>query len=161
MRLRPILSALLAAAVAFGLFGCDAIKKAITPAPIIKHVAIAPKVGQPGATVVGSLKAGAPANLPLWEGSNVLRSGTTKSDVGSSWSAILSTTDEYQDVVKGMAVGFQRSGWQVQEAEDAGSGEASATALTVSGPSAMGVVTISVTKDKTTRIGYLMTESGK
>lgn len=160
MRFGPILSLTVLVAVAVSTSGCDAIKKAVVPAPIITHETIAAKIGQPGAAVRGKLRPGIPANLPLWDGAAVLRSDVIKSDAGNSWSATLSTTDPYSDVMKGMAVGFQKAGWQV-ETQDTTSTEGSTTVLTVSGSSGVGVVTIAALKDKSTRIGYAITTSGK
>ena len=96
----------------------------------------------------------------LWEGAHVLRSGTIKSGAGNSWSAILSTTDPYIDVYKGVAAGFQKAGWDVQ-ALDASTAEASTTVLTVTESKGAGVVTIVAQKDKSTRINYVMTSKGK
>ena len=158
MRSRLILWCVLVAVVALPLSGCDAVTKAITPPAIIKHVTVQAKVGQPGAQIQGTLKPGAPSNLPLWEGAAVVKSNIVKSKLGKSWSAILTTTDPYDDVVRGMAVGFQRTGWQV-ESQDVSSAEGSTTVLAVTGSSATGMVTIAVEKDKTTQISYVISPS--
>jgi hypothetical protein len=158
MRSRWILWCVLVTVAAVPLSGCEAITKAITPPAIIKHVTVQAKVGQPGAKVEGTLKSGAPSDLPLWEGASVLKSSVVKSKLGKSWSAILATPDAYDDVVKGMAVGFQRTGWQVQS-QDVSSTEGSTTVLAVTGPSAAGMVTIAAEKDKTTQISYVISPS--
>jgi hypothetical protein len=146
---------LVAASLAAG--GCDFIKK---QAPTITRVTVAAKIGVPGAGVQGELRKGTPENLPLWEGASVLRSDVIKSDAGNSWSATLRTTDPYVDVMKGMVVGFQKAGWQV-ESQDTASTEGSTTVLTVSSASDMGIVTITAQKDQSTRIGYAITRTGQ
>jgi hypothetical protein len=156
MRPRPLLSFGLLVVVALSLSGCKAINDFVAGTPVIKRVTVAAKIGQPGATVNGALKPGAPTDLPLWESADVTKTDVGKSDSGKSWSATLSTHDAYPDVVKGMAVGFQRAGWEVQS-QDVVSGETSSTVLSVSGPSGAGIVTIAAQEDKTTQIAYIIT----
>jgi hypothetical protein len=139
--------------------GCDQVKKAITPAPIVTHVTVAAKVAKPDAKIIGTPKEGAPANLPLWEGAGVTHAKLIKTDSGDSWLLTLTTPDAFSDVVAGMATGFQDAGWQV-ESQDA-SGDTSTTVLTVAGPDAAGVVTIAAQKNKTTQIDYAITNSTK
>jgi hypothetical protein len=148
-----------AAAVAVFASGCDSIEEAVSPAPPeIKHVTVAAKVAEPDAKVQGWLRPGAPPNLPLWGGASVLKSKFVESEVGTSWSVTLVSSDSYPDVVKGMAAGFERSGWQVN-AQDVSSKEGSTTVLTVADKSASGMVTIAAEKDKTTQISYVISAS--
>jgi hypothetical protein len=160
MRSRSILVVALLSALAVAATGCDSITKMLNPPPVVTHVKVEAKVGKPGATLRGKLKPGAPADLPLWEGAGVTKNSVTKSSVGVAWSATLTTTDPYDDVAKGMAVGFQRANWQV-ELQDVSSTEGSTTVLTVMGGSATGIVTIAAQKNNTTRIGYVITSAGK
>lgn len=160
MRSRWMFWYVLVIAAVLPVSGCDAITKAVTPAQVIKHVTVQAKVGQPGAKVEGTLKPGAPSNLPLWEGAGVLKSSVVKSSLGKSWSAVLTTADPYDDVVKGMAVGFQRTGWQV-ESQDVSSTEGSTTVLAVTEASSAGMVTIAAEKDKTTQISYVISPTKK
>jgi hypothetical protein len=145
---------LLAAAASLG--GCKTIVNAIKPTPTVKHVSIEAKVGSPSASIQGTLKPGAPANLPLWDGAGVLKTKTSKSDMGNSWLATLTTADPFNVVVAGMATGFQNTGWQV-ESQDLSSAGASTTVITVSSSAADGVVTITSQKDNSTHIDYVMT----
>jgi hypothetical protein len=160
MRYRSILFALLLAAFSLMASGCDSITQMLNPPPVVTHVKIEAKVGKPGVSLRGTLKPGAPTDLPLWEGAGVTRNVVTKSRAGVAWSATLTTADPYDDVVKGMAVGFQRASWQV-ELQDVTSTEGSTTVLTVASGSATGIVTIAAQKDSTTRIGYVMTSAKK
>jgi hypothetical protein len=160
MRLRSIPTLVLLGVLVVSSAGCDQIKKAITPAPIVTHVTVAAKVAKPDAKINGTPKEGAPANLPFWEGAGVTHAKLIKADSGDSWLLTLSTPDAFSDVVAGMATGFQDAGWQV-ESQDASSGETSTTVLTVAGPDAAGVVTIAAQKNKTTQIDYAITDAAK
>jgi hypothetical protein len=160
MRSRSIFLIALIAVVSLVGTGCDSLTKVLSSPPVITHVKVEAKVGKPGVALRGTLKPGAPADLPLWEGAGVTKNMVTKSKVGTSWSATLTTTDPYEDVAKGMAVGFQRANWQV-ELQDVASTEGSTTVLTVIGASATGIVTIAAQKNNTTRIGYVITSAGK
>lgn len=154
---RVIASVGLLIAIACLLAGCDSVKKLIQGTPVINHVVVSAKVAQPGAQLQGSLNAKTPSDLPVWAGAAVMRNKVTKS---GSWSATFSTTDKYQDVAKGMVVGFQKAGWQV-EAQDSGSGDQSSTVMSVTGPSGTGIVTIAELQDKTTRMEYVLTLEGR
>jgi hypothetical protein len=160
MRYRSILIGVLLAVSLLVATGCDSITQVLNPPPVVTHVKVDAKVGKPGAALRGTLKPGAPADLPLWEGAGVTRNAVTKSRAGVAWSATLTTADPYDDVVKGMAVGFQRANWQV-ELQDVTSTESSTTVLTVASGSATGIVTIAARKDGTTRIGYVVTSATK
>jgi hypothetical protein len=160
MRYRSILFIALLAAFALMATGCDSLSQMLNPAPVVTHVKVEAKVGKPGVPLRGKLKPGAPADLPLWEDAGVTKNAVTKSPAGVAWSATLTTTDPYDDVVKGMAVGFQRANWQV-ELQDVTSTEGSTTVLTVASGSATGIVTIAAQKSNTTRIGYVMTSADK
>ena len=138
-----------------GLSGCEQIKSMIAPPPKIKHVPISAKVAAPGAQVTPALK-NVPANVPLWPGAGVEKASTTKSSNGDSWSATLTTTDGYQDVLAGTAKGFQDAGWTVSSA-NISSSEASSSILTVSSTGAEGLVTVIERPNGVTGIGYLIT----
>jgi hypothetical protein len=160
MRYRSILIVVLLAAFSLMATGCDSITKMLNPPPVVTHVKVEAKVGKPGVALRGTLKPGAPVGLPLWEGAGVTRNAVTKSRAGVAWSATLTTADPYDDVAKGMVVGFQRAKWQV-ELQDVTSTEGSTTVLTVASGSATGIVTIAAQKNNTTRIGYVMTSAEK
>ena len=159
MRSRPLVSFGLLVVIALALSGCDAIKGLVSGTPVVNHVFVSAKVGKPGAAVNGTLKPGTPSDLPLWEGSDVTKSKVTKSTAGTSWTATVITHDAYKDVATGMGAGFQKAGWQV-ESQDVGSVDSSQTALSVSGSSGTGIVTIAAQKDKTTRIDYVIVVGG-
>jgi hypothetical protein len=154
-RILAVTGVLLIASV---LSGCSQIENAIKPPPTIKHVKISAKVGTPDAALHGAVKPGAPANTPLWEGAGVIKTKTSKSDLGNSWIVTLDTGDPYDVVVAGMATGFQNAGWQVAS-QDESTAESSATVLTVSSSDGQGVVTISTQPDKSTHIDYVMTSN--
>ena len=144
------------ALVALALTGCTQIEQIVTPKPKVNTVTVEATAAVPGAPIVGKLAKGTPANLPLWPGASVLKTGVVNSELGKSWSATLSTTDPYTAVLNGMGVGFQTAKWTV-EAQDASSAEGSSTVLTVMGDSSVGVVTVTTTKKGTVEIGYVMT----
>jgi hypothetical protein len=152
MRVRSILVLALLGLLAVSATGCQQILKAVTPPALIKHVTVSAKVGTPDAQINGKLSPGRPSNLPLWDGSTVVHTQVVKSTLG--------TPDPYDDVVKGMATGLQKQGWQVS-AETLPSSEASTTAFTVAASTGTGVVTISAQKNATTRIDYVIAISGK
>jgi len=160
MRLRSITALVLLGVLAVSATGCQQILKVVTPTALIKHVTISAKVGTPDAKITGTLKKGYPSNLPLWDGAGVIHNQVVKSSAGVSWQATLSTADPYDDVVKGMAAGLQKQGWQVS-AETLPSTEASTTAFTVAASTGSGVVTISAQKNASTRIDYVIAVSSK
>jgi len=144
------------ALLALTLTGCTQIKEIVTPKPLINRVAVEATAAAPGAPIVGKLAAGMPADLPLWPGASVLKTGVVKSELGKTWSATLSTPDPYRAVLNGLGVGFQGANWTV-EAQDASSAEGSSTVLTVVGGTSDGVVTVTTTERGSVEIGYVMT----
>ena len=160
MRSRYVPIAVLIGVLALSSAGCDLIKNVLSPSPIVNHITGEAKVGKPGATIQGGLKPGAPDTLPIWEGASVLRTKVFKSSAGDTWSATLTTKDPYQEVVAGMATGFQKQGWDVAS-QDLSSGNTSTTVLTVSTTQAAGLCTIATDKDKTIHIDYALTLVGK
>ena len=160
MRARSISVLVLLGVFAVSAAGCQQAIKAITPTAIIKHVTIGAKVGSPDASLQGTLAKGYPTTLPLWDGAGVIHTRMIKTKNGKSWSATLQTNDPYDDVVKGMATGFQKQGWTVLS-EDSPASESSTTVFTVTGSNSAGVVTITFPKKlKATRIDYVIELSG-
>ena len=97
--------------------GCGKLKEKFTPAPTV--VTLAPLVASVDATLTGvQLVEGRPEALPLWPGSTVTTSSTTRAPTGISWNAGFVTEDDFDAVVKGFAVGLEKSGW-TSEATDA------------------------------------------
>ncbi len=135
-----------AASVAFAIAvtGCARVEQALAPEPTV--VTIEATQAVPGADVNGELAEGLPADLPLWPGADV-RSSTAASD---AYTLALVTTEKFDDVVPGLAAGFERAGWEVMEelagdeGSEAGTASASprATVLTVSGAAGGGIVTV-------------------
>ena len=160
MRLRSMIVLVLLGVLAVSATGCQQILKAVTPAALVKHVTISAKIGTPDAKITGTLKPGYPSNLPLWDGAGVIHTQVVKSSAGKSWQATLQTSDPYDDVVKGIAAGFQKQGWTVVN-ENLPSTDTSMTAFTVAASTASGVVTISAKKDAPTRIDYPLDVTGK
>jgi hypothetical protein len=158
MRVRSIVSIALIAVLALGLAGCEQIKKAIAPPPTINQVTIKAKVAAPDAKIVGTYAAKAPANLPVWPDSTLVKDRVTNGANGKSWSATFASTDLYDDIVLGTAKGFQDASWQVMQ-QDVSSAEASVTVFTVSSSDGEGVVTVTAQPDKTTQIGYVITSA--
>ena len=104
-------------AVSLSAVGCGTLKEKFTPAPEV--VTLAPQVASVEATLAGEqLVEGRPESLPLWPGSTVTTSSTTRAPTGISWNATFTTDDEFDAVVKGFGVGLEKSGWTT-EATDA------------------------------------------
>ena len=160
MRLRSITALVLLGVLAVSATGCQKVLDAVTPPALIKHVTISAKVGTPNAKITGTLKPGYPTNLPLWDGAGVIHTQVVKSSAGKSWQATLQTSDPYDDVVKGIAAGFQKQGWTVVN-ENLPSTDTSLTAFTVAATTGSGVVTISAKKNEPTRIDYLIDVTAK
>ena len=140
-----------------GLSGCGSIKAMVTPPPKIQHVTISAKVASPGAQVTPALT-NVPSNVPLWPGAAVEKKRIKGPANGDSWSATLTTTDPYQDVLAGTAKGFQDSGWTVA-AVNVSSSDASSSVLTVSSTGAEGVVTVTQRPNGVTGIVYVITRA--
>lgn len=110
MRGLRLIGAAALVAVALSTTGCGRLKETFTPPP--KVVTVAPVVASVEATLTGEqLVEGRPESLPLWPGSTVITSGTTRAPTGISWNAEFTTLDDIDAVVKGFAVGLEKSGW--------------------------------------------------
>ncbi|NTU71295.1 MAG: hypothetical protein HGB10_05705 [Coriobacteriia bacterium] len=150
-----VLVALLAGAVVVS--GCS-VKQSIDEklAPEPTQVTVEATVAAVGAPIDGTLKPGFPDTLPMWPGAKVAAGKTTKTPQGKSYSATLTTTDPYADVLAGVGEGLKRAGWTV-EAMDVGTPEQQATILSASSDSADGIITVSQLPKKPVRIEYVIT----
>ena len=110
--------------------GCAKLAEKFKPAPGV--VVIAAKVASVDATLTGGpLAPYRPASLPLWPGSHIETSSQTQTPQGKSWNSSFSTTDDYDAVVKGFAVGLENAGW-TSEASDLSADTQKGTLLTAS-----------------------------
>jgi len=110
--------------------GCGKLKEKFTPPPTV--VTLAPPVASVEATLTGEdLVDGRPESLPLWPGSTVTTSSTTRAPTGVSWNAGFTIDDDFDAVVKGFAVGLEKSGWTA-EATDASTETEQVTILAAS-----------------------------
>jgi len=117
MRGLRLLGVAVLVAVVLSTAGCGTLKEKFMPPP--KVVTLAPLVASVEATLTGEqLAKGRPGSLPLWPGSTVTTSSTTRAPTGTSWNATFTTADDFDAVVKGFAVGLEKSGWTA-EATDA------------------------------------------
>lgn len=149
-----VLVALLAAA------GCDGAEKALKPEP--KVVTRKATVASPDAKVEGAVTVAIPDGLALWPGSTVVETLETEEAV----SLTFTTTDEYEDVLAGLAKGLQDAGWTVEQesvegvepAEDSSeTAEAGAMALlTISNATHEGVITLVENVDGGAQIDYVV-----
>lgn len=130
MRLRITLVVIVAAALAAT--GCTNIKSTFTPdPPVVTQEATA---AASGVAVKGQIPDGFPDDLPLWPGAKVQDARPTD----TSLSLVLKTTDTFDDVVPGIAAGFERSGWKAVAVSE----EDSATVIEVSNNDYDGLVTV-------------------
>lgn len=142
-------------AVALAVSGCASVKKSLddklAPPPTV--VTQEATVAAVGASVVGTITADFAKNLPLWPGSRVVRTRTTKTAQGKAFSAQFTTTDPFADVVAGLGQGLTDGGWKV-ELTDASSPDASASILMISNADDEGLVTVSEIASKPVTIEY-------
>jgi hypothetical protein len=140
---------------AFALSGCEALRSSVPQkTQVVYQKATVAAVNAP---VEGALE-GVPSDLPMWPKSKVVAVKTTKTPQGKTWTATLMTTDKYDDVLKGMVAGLQNSGWTVEQA-DASSGDTKSSLLTLSTPSAQGVLTLSQVDTATTSLEFVISPS--
>jgi len=157
MRRRHTYLALLAmiALFALGVPGCASVKNTLdakfTPPPTV--VTQEATVAAVGASVVGTLTGDFTKTLPLWPGSKVVRTRSTKTAQGTAFSATFSTIDPFTDVVAGLGEGLKKAGWKVEVA-DVSSPDASASILTISNSANEGLVTVSEIASKPVTIEY-------
>jgi hypothetical protein len=147
---RVLTASILAALLAFSLVGCKQLEQRFTPPPKVVTQEATVAVG--GAPVQGELAAETPEGLPLWPGAKVVESTGTEDAYGLT----LVTSDPYEDVLNGVAAGFEKAGWQV--AQDSGGGEdAASVVLTIKSDAFEGFVTISQIETATTQLDYVVT----
>jgi len=145
MRVLRVTGVLLIAALAMSVTGCDTLTEKFKPEPTV--VTIEAKVASTEATLTGEVLApGRPDSLPLWPGSTVIVSKQAQTPQGKSWTASFSTEDPFDDVVKGLAVGLEESGWSAEVA-DATVGADQTSLLSASGPSAEALFTVARSAD--------------
>ena len=148
MRVRLTLAIVLALALA-PTAGCKALEKRFTPPPTV--VTTEATVAADGADVAGDLGKKVPEGLPVWPGAEVTDQKTTK----DAYALQLTTTETYDDVLKGVVVGFERAQWQVAQ-EESGDAGARIAILTVSNDTYAGYVTLTETEDAAVTIDYLI-----
>lgn len=130
--------------------GCKNLEERFTPPP--KVVTEEATVAVAGASVSGELAEHTPEGLPLWPYAEVTESVGTEDAYGLS----MITADPYEDVLNGVAAGFENAGWEV--ARDAASQESTGSALlTVSSETGEGFVSITDLGDGTSQIDYTIT----
>lgn len=118
-----ILIAILVVAAAM-LSGCTQLEETFTPEPNV--VTEEATVAVDGASVVGEMSPDTPAGLPLWPGAEVVESVQTD----DAYSLTLTTTDTYEDVLAGVAAGFEQAGWEVASEESSEGGRIAVLTLT-------------------------------
>jgi len=148
MRALRLLGVATLVAVVLSTAGCGKLKEKFTPPPTV--VTLAPPVASVEATLTGEqLVEGRPESLPLWPGSTVIESSTTRAPTGISWNAAFTTQDDFDAVVKGFAVGLEKSGW-TSEATDASTDADKITLLAASTKKFDAVFTFSKSTDSST-----------
>lgn len=148
MRSRRILLACLTALLVLSLSGCAKLQAAFTPDPeVITEEAT---VAVEGAAVSGELSPDTPQGLPIWPGAEVIESIASE----DSYSLTLSTGDSYDDVLLGMAAGFERVGWEVTSEESDEGGRIAVLSLTTEGQE--GFVTITELESGAVQLDYVL-----
>jgi len=147
---RAIALSVVTIVVALSTVGCKQLEQRFTPPP--KVVTEEATVAVAAAQVSGELSADTPEGLPIWPGATVLESTGTEDAYGLT----LQTSDPYDDVLAGVAAGFEQAGWTV--AREQGDGEdASSVVLTVGNDAFDGFLTISRIETSTTQLDYVLT----
>ena len=122
MRGLRVLGVMLIVAVAVSAAGCARVADSLKPRPNV--VVIEATVASVDATISGgTLAPGRPSSTPLWPGSRLVSSAQTQTPQGKSWTASFTTSDEFDDVVKGLAVGLENAGWTTEVADASVGGE--------------------------------------
>jgi len=156
MRGMRFLTVAVLAAVCLTATGCSTLTEKFKPAP--KVVVLKARVASTDATLTGeTLAPGRPRSLPLWPGSKVESSTQAQTPQGKSWTSAFTTTDDYEAVVKGFAVGLKDAGWS-SEVADISTDTEKSSLLTASGESADALFTITRSTDSSsTRIDVVVT----
>ena len=128
------------ATLAVSVVGCAPIAESLRPSP--KVIAVDAPVARVDVELSGEqLAPGRPPSLPLWPGSTVVASAETPTPQGKSWTATLVTTDDFDDVVAGLAAGLKDAGWTA-EVSDASVSAQQMTLLSAAGSSADALFTV-------------------
>ncbi len=146
---RVLVSVVVASAVVMSATGCASLEKRLTPEPTTVTQEATRAIS--GASVTGELAETTPNGLPLWPGAKVIESDTTEDAYGLS----LQTADAFDDVLNGVAVGFEEAGWKVEK-EVSGEQGARAAALLVSRDAEEGIVSITELEDGIVQIDYVI-----
>jgi hypothetical protein len=77
-----------------------------------------------------------------------------------AYSLTLQTADPYEDVLNGLAAGFETAGWQFAR-EESSEDEAQAAVLTVTNDANEGIVTLTQLEDGSTQIDYVIAPSAQ
>jgi hypothetical protein len=128
--------------------GCARLQEAFTPPP--KVVTEEATVAVDGASVVGELSADTPSDLPIWPHATVVESVTTD----DAYSLTLTTTDSFDDVLAGVAAGFEKAGWDVASEETSEGGRVAV--LTVSTTGREGFITVTELEDLSVQLDYVL-----
>lgn len=148
MRSRRVLSACLILVAMLSLSGCTRLQAAFTPDPeVITEEAT---VAAAGAAVSGELSPDTPQGLPVWPGAEVIESISSE----DSYSLTLSTSDPYDDVLPGMAAGFERAGWEVTSEESDEGGRIAVLSLNTEAQE--GFVTITELEGGAVQLDYVL-----
>lgn len=145
---------LVAAAVlvsGLALTGCASVEEALNPDSA--EVLVETTVAAPEAPLEGELAAETPENLPLWPESRVEYSEYTE----GSYSLSVLTSDPFDVVVNGVAIGLERAEWTAEADEVVGEPGSRVALLTVRSGGNEGFITVTEIGDGTTAIEYLLT----
>jgi hypothetical protein len=147
---RRLIVMLVVASVALSSTGCTSLEKRFTPPPTVVTEEATRAVS--GAQVEGELDSSTPEGLPLWPGAQVVDSTMTD----DAYSLTLTTTDTFDDVLSGVAAGFEEAGWTVAREESGEEGARSAV-LQITRDAEEGFVTLTELEDGLTQIDYVIT----
>lgn len=148
MQLRVLI--VIAVVASISLTGCARIEESLKPEPIVVTEEATAAVA--AAPVAGELAEKTPSDLPLWPEATVVSSELN----AGTYTLELTTGDPYEDVLNGVAAGFERAGWAVTVEDDGEVGLRTAL-LTVTSDKYDGIVTISEVDAENVGIEYLLT----
>lgn len=109
------------------------------------------KVAGPGVAVRGDLPENVPSKLPLWPGAEVLEGSSSE----EAFEVVLSTPDGFDEVLAGLAKGFEEEGWEIVE-EPLGESGDRVTMLSVTASDSEGFITLTQDASQTV-ISYVVT----
>lgn len=147
-----LIAAALVALLAVSAGGCNDPKTVLKAKP--KVITRKATVASPDASVEGTLSVTLPSDLALWPGANVVESSETEEAI----TLTLLASDEFDDVLAGLAKGMQDAGWSVaqEDSDTSEDGAGKVTILEIGNDTYEGFITLLENADGTVQIDYVV-----